>query len=146
MKTDERGNFPVFDSSHLGILERSLDVGMLRQRTIANNIANIDTPQFKSKQVVFEELLQQELSGAQPRLQAYRTNERHIPFAPLEGIPAPQVISNPNAMVQNNGNDVDLEYEMNQLAKNQIWYNGLTQMTAGYFQKLRSVIDGGGRS
>lgn len=136
----------MFESNHFRILERSLDVGMIRQRTIANNIANIDTPHFKSKQVVFEEMLQQELSGSQPRLQAYRTNERHIPFAPVGRIPAPQITSNPNALVQNNGNDVDVEYEMNQLAKNQIWYNGLTQMTAGYFQKLRSVIDGGGRS
>jgi flagellar basal-body rod protein FlgB len=135
----------VLENYHLRVLERSLDVGMLRQRTIANNIANIDTPYFKSKQVVFEELLQQELSGSKPKLQAYRTNERHIPFVPAGGIPAPQIISNPNAFVQNNGNDVDLEYEMNQMAKNQIWYNGLTQLTAGYFQKLRSVIEGGGR-
>ncbi|MFY0542793.1 flagellar basal body rod protein FlgB [Brevibacillus sp. H7] len=136
----------MLESNHLRILERSLDVGMLRQRTIANNIANIDTPQYKSKQVVFEEMLQLELAGSQPKLQAYRTNERHIPFVPLGSVPAPQVISNPNATVQINGNDVDLEYEMNQLAKNQIWYNGLTQLTAGHFNKLRSVIDGGGRS
>jgi flagellar basal-body rod protein FlgB len=120
---------------------------MLRQRTIANNVANIDTPQFKSKQVVFEDLLKQEMNGAsgQQKLQAYRTNARHIPFADSGLNVVPRIVSNPENFVQNNGNDVDLEFEMSEYAKNQIWYNGLTQLTAGHFQKLRSVIEGGGR-
>jgi flagellar basal-body rod protein FlgB len=134
-------------SNHLGILERSLDAAMLRQRTIANNVANIDTPQFKSKQVVFEDLLKHEMNGAsgQQKLQAYRTNARHIPFADSGLNVVPRIVSNPENFVQNNGNDVDLEFEMSEYAKNQIWYNGLTQLTAGHFQKLRSVIEGGGR-
>ena len=133
-------------NKNLGILERSLDAATLRQRTIANNVANIDTPQFKSKQVVFEDLLRQELTGtSRQNLEAYRTDRRHIPFVGSGGKAMPMVMSNPNNIVQNNGNDVDLEFEMNEYAKNQIWYNGLTQMTAGYFQKLRSVIEGGGK-
>lgn len=132
---------------HLQILERSMDAAMLRQRTIANNIANIDTPQFKSKHVVFEEYLQQEMNGwkGAKRLEAYRTNQRHIPFGQANGVPMPQLVSNPDNFVQNNGNDVDLESEMNEMAKNQIYYQGLTQLTAGYFQKLKSVIEGGGK-
>ncbi|CAJ1002427.1 MULTISPECIES: flagellar basal body rod protein FlgB [Bacillales] len=137
----------MLESVHLQVLERSLDTAMLRQRTIANNIANVDTPQFKSKRVVFEELLQQELAGTAglQKLEAYRTNERHIPFNRMGTLPMPQILSNVGNMMQHNGNDVDLEFEMNELAKNQIWYNGLTQLTAGYFQKLRSVLEGGGR-
>jgi len=137
----------MLESVHLQVLERSLDTAMLRQRTIANNIANVDTPQFKSKRVVFEELLQQELAGTAglQKLEAYRTNERHIPFNRTGTLPMPQILSNVGNMMQHNGNDVDLEFEMNELAKNQIWYNGLTQLTAGYFQKLRSVLEGGGR-
>jgi flagellar basal-body rod protein FlgB len=135
----------LFNTEQLRILERSLDVGTLRQRTIANNIANMDTPYFKSKQVVFEELLQQEMNRTTPTLAAYRTDPRHIPFGRQPGLPLPQIVSNPHAFIQNNGNDVDVEYEMNRLAKNQIWYNGLVQLTSGYFSKLQSVINGGGR-
>ena len=137
----------MLESYHLQILERSLDAATLRHRMIANNIANIDTPQYKSKQVVFEELLQQELgtTSGQPRLEAYRTNERHLPFSMSQGFALPQVISNTNQIMQSNDNDVDVEYEMNELAKNQIWYNGLTQLTAGSFQKLKAVIQGGGK-
>ncbi|WP_134686192.1 flagellar basal body rod protein FlgB [Brevibacillus migulae] len=133
----------MINTEQIRMLERSLDAATLRQRTIANNIANLDTPHFKSKQVVFEDLLQQELSGSAPSLQAYRTNSRHIAFGAQTEGPIARVVSNPNGIVQNNGNDVDVEYEMNQLAKNQIWYNGLTQMTNGYFTKIRSVLEGG---
>lgn len=138
--------FSVLSTNQLQLLERALDVSTLRQRTISNNIANIDTPYFKSKQVVFEELLQKEMSGEGTKLGAYTTDSRHIPFGrvPFRG-PGAQIVSNPQAFVQNNGNDVDLEYEMNQEAKNQIWYNGLVQLTSGYFSKMKSVIDGGGR-
>ncbi|USG67920.1 flagellar basal body rod protein FlgB [Brevibacillus ruminantium] len=133
-------------NNHLGILERSLDAAMLRQRTIANNMANIDTPHFKSKQVVFEDLLQQEISGSSSRnLAAYRTNARHIPFGNSGITSVPRIVSNPDGIVQNSGNDVDMEFEMNEYAKNIIWYGGLTQLTAGYFTKLRSVIEGGGK-
>ncbi len=135
----------MFSTNQLQLLERAMDVSTLRQRTISNNIANVDTPYFKSKQVVFEELLQSEMDNSGSKLEAYTTNSRHISFGRQGRIPAPQIVSNPQGFVQNNGNDVDLEYEMNQLAKNQIWYNGLVQMTNGYFSKLRSVIEGGGR-
>lgn len=135
----------MINSDSLRLLERSLDVGMLRQRVIANNIANVDTPHFKSKQVVFEELLRQELERPTSKLRAYRTDPRHLSFQMSGFILGPVITTNPNAMVQHNGNDVDMEYEMSQMAKNQIWYNGLAQLTGGYFSKLSSVINGGGR-
>lgn len=136
----------MLDSYHLQVLERSLDAATLRHRTIANNLANIDTPQFKSQQVIFESFLQDELNtrAGDGKLEAYRTNQRHLPFGNA-GVAVPQVVSNPNNFIQNSGNDVDLEAETTELAKNQIWYSGLTQLTAGHFQKLRSVIEGGGK-
>ncbi|MEK3744257.1 flagellar basal body rod protein FlgB [Brevibacillus sp. FSL K6-0770] len=137
----------MLDSYHLQVLERSMNAATLRHRTITNNLANIDTPQFKSQEVIFEGYLQEELNGkiGTGKLAAYRTNERHIPFSNAGGFAMPQVVSNPNSYVQNSGNDVDLESETTELAKNQIWYSGLTQLTAGHFQKLRSVIEGGGK-
>ncbi len=133
----------MFSTNSLGMLERSLDAATLRNRTILNNLANQDTPQFKSKQVVFEDLLREELNGSTKGLEAYRTNPKHIPFGKGNGIPLPQITSNAGFIMQNNGNNVDVEYEGNQLAKNQIWYNGLVTMTNEYFAKLHNVIEGG---
>lgn len=136
----------MFQSSHLQLLQSSLDAAALRQRVIANNIANQDTPHFKSKQVVFEELLRQQLDNNKtPRFAAHRTDPRHIPFGGRVQPVTPQIVSNPNNLIQNNGNDVDVEYEMSRMAKNTIWYNGLIDVTAGHFNKLKSVINGSGR-
>ncbi|GIO06167.1 flagellar basal body rod protein FlgB [Brevibacillus reuszeri] len=137
----------MLDSYHLQVLERSMDAASMRHRAITNNLANINTPYFKSQQVIFEEYLQDELNGVigKKNLEAYRTSERHIPFKNSGGFAMPQQVSNPTAYVQNNGNNVDMEAESAELAKNQIWYGGLTQLTAGSFQKLRSVIEGGGK-
>lgn len=134
----------MLPSSQLTMLERAMDASMLRQRVIANNIANVDTPHYKSKHVVFEELLQAEMQSSPSNFVAYRTDPRHFSFASQQSL-APRIVANTNTMVQNNGNNVDMEYEMNELAKNQIWYNGLVQITSGYFGKLRSVIEGGGK-
>ncbi|WP_139488993.1 flagellar basal body rod protein FlgB [Brevibacillus dissolubilis] len=137
----------MLNTNQLRLLERSLDVATLRQRTIANNIANADTPHFKSKQVVFEDLLQQEMNGTASKFVPYTTDSRHLQMGKGTGqsVLSPQIVSNPSTMMQNNENNVDIEYEMSQQAKNQIWYNGLVQMTNGYFTKLKSVIEGGGR-
>ncbi|MET3288487.1 flagellar basal body rod protein FlgB [Brevibacillus fluminis] len=127
----------------LGIMERSLDASSLRLRTIQNNIANVDTPQYKSKQVAFESMLQAELNGDSENLPAYRTDARHIPFSDTGSIPLPTITSNSGLIMQNNGNNVDVEYEETQLAKTQLYYRGLADMTNGYFVKMKSVIDGG---
>ena len=51
-------------SKAFNVLERSLDAATLRQKVIANNIANVDTPFFKRSVVQFEDLLQSEMDGS----------------------------------------------------------------------------------
>ena len=55
----------MFDTQ---VLERSLDVASLRQQVTANNIANINTPGYRSQQVLFEEELRESLQEARPRI------------------------------------------------------------------------------
>ncbi|AKF94550.1 flagellar basal body rod protein FlgB [Brevibacillus laterosporus] len=135
----------MIQSTQLNVLENSLDAAMLRQNVVANNISNKNTPHFKSKQVVFESLLKEALEGNSGRtLEAYRTNQRHIPFGSgLGNIPQARILTNNQTSIQNNGNNVDIDGEMSQQAKNYIWYNGLVQLTNGYFTKLKSVVEGG---
>lgn len=124
-------------------LSRALDVSSLRHRTIASNIANVDTPGYKSKEVQFDAVLQEALNRSDG-LRAYRTDERHVPFRAQRGAPVrPMIVSNPYTTVQHNGNNVDMDYEMNQLAKNQIYYHALIDRVNGHFNKLQTVISEG---
>lgn len=128
-------------------LERSLDASSLRQRTIASNIANVDTPNYKSKAISFENELAKELvkaGGSKQGLQAYRTNAQHIPFSNQAGQSMqPQVVQQTGTMMNHNGNNVDIDLEMAQMAKNQIQYQALVDKVNGHLGKLHSVISEG---
>lgn len=121
------------------LMERSLDAATLRQKVIADNIANVDTPYFKRSDVRFEELLQQEINGGS--LQGFRTDPRHFEIG-RPNKPEPQVIRDNQSMINNNLNNVDIDYEMALMAKNQLRYNTMVQQVNADIKKFRTVIGG----
>lgn len=121
-------------------LERSLDAASMRQRVIADNVANVDTPLFKRSDVRFEELLQNELNG-NSSLQGYRTDPRHF-YIGRSAAPDPQIVRDNSSAINNNLNNVDVDYEMSLLAKNQLRYNVMIQEVSGEIKKARTAIGG----
>lgn len=132
-------------TSTLQVLSSALNASTLRGRVIQSNIANIDTPGYKSKQVVFESELKKALEEGATSFIGKRTHPLHLEIGGklLASSIAPKIIENTSTIVQNNGNNVDLEYEMTSLAENTLWYNALVQQTSGYFNKLQTVIKEG---
>jgi flagellar basal-body rod protein FlgB len=126
------------------LLEKSLDASTMRQRVIANNIANVDTPYFKRSEVSFESLLQKQMGSITP-LQSYRTDTRHFNFGNSANQLSPQTIVDEGSVMNNNLNNVDIDTEMSQMAKNQLAYNAEIQQVNHEFKLLRSAITGGGR-
>ncbi|WP_284139944.1 MULTISPECIES: flagellar basal body rod protein FlgB [unclassified Virgibacillus] len=120
-------------------LEKSLDFASIKNQTISTNISNNDTPGYKAKDVVFKDVLNNAL---QDSLAAKRTHKKHIAFN--EDIHKPyQMIRKTNTMYNHNGNNVDVDKEMAELAKNQIYYNSLVDRINGKFRSLESVLKGG---
>jgi flagellar basal-body rod protein FlgB len=115
-------------------LERALNYSSLKQKVIANNIANVDTPNYKAKDVSFRTELQR-------ALQANRTDPRHFEFK--AGLTSFPIITRPNITYNHNGNSVDIDKEMSELAENQIYYSALVERLNGKFQTLKTVIRGG---
>ncbi|WP_374721887.1 flagellar basal body rod protein FlgB [Peribacillus tepidiphilus] len=118
-------------------LEKALDYSSLKQKVISQNIANADTPNYKSKDVQFNKMFQSELDS----LKANKTDKRHFDFKQTSGNPA--IIVKKNMIYNHSGNSVDLDKEMSDLATNQIYYNAVTDRLAGKFQSLQTVIRGG---
>jgi len=73
----------VFNSVTAVALESALDGLALRQRTIANNIANVNTPDFQAKRVMFEDALAASVAAGDGRTTA-RT-ERSLEPTRLDG-------------------------------------------------------------
>lgn len=125
-------------SNTIDSLEHALNYSSLKQKTISNNIANVDTPNYKAKEVINEGSFKSALDSS---MNAYRTNQRHYDFSQSSG--SKQVITQKNVQYNNNGNSVDVDKEMSTLAENQIYYNAVTDRIGSKFQSLQNVIRGG---
>jgi flagellar basal-body rod protein FlgB len=126
------------------LMERSLDASALRQKVIANNVANADTPYYKRSDVLFEELLQNEMSSSAPSIVGYRTDPRHFLIGKSSTGVAPEIKTDENSTINNNLNNVDMDYEMSLMAKNQLKYNVVVQQMNNEFKKMHTVIGGKG--
>ncbi len=130
----------IFDRD-ITLLERSLDFRARRNNVLAGNIANIETPGYKAKDLVFERALGEALRSQEPS-PLQMTNPRHLDgrtATPLSRV-QPKLIQSANPVVSVDGNSVDLEREMAKLAENQIAYQSLAQMISHKFLQLRTVI------
>ncbi len=123
-------------------MERSLDASALRQKVIANNVANVDTPYFKRSDVQFEEILQGEMSSSTQSIQGYRSDPRHFVIGKQENNVMPEIKADETTTINNNLNNVDMDYEMSLMAKNQLKYNTLIQQMNSEFKKMRTVLGG----
>jgi flagellar basal-body rod protein FlgB len=125
------------------LLESAIDASVLRNDAISQNIANVDTPNYKRKTVAFEEFLHSETGKFVGR----RTHERHIPIG-IGSTKTPTIMIREDYAdneMRLDGNNVDIDSEMTDLAKNQIRYNVLIQRLNGHFSKFRHVISEGRR-
>jgi len=131
----------MFAQPAFRLLEKGLDAAALRQRVIANNVANVDTPMFKRSDVSFEDLLNQQL-GAQAPLQGLRTDPRHIPIGPQNQFPSPVIVTDTQSVMNNNLNNVDIDYEMASMAANQLRYNVMVQEISSELKRVQTALDG----
>ncbi|MCL7746461.1 flagellar basal body rod protein FlgB [Halalkalibacter alkaliphilus] len=129
----------LFGSSTFKTLERGLAGAQVRQNAISQNIANVDTPNYKAKQVSFKHTLNDAMNHS--ALKANRTNDHHYEFSRAKNSVA--IETNRSTMYNHNGNNVDIDLEMAELAKNQIYYNALIDRLNGRFTSLQTVIRGG---
>ena len=128
--------------SSTAYLEKGLDASWKRNQVITNNIANIDTPGFKRSSVEFESIFKAALGEGSFR--AKRTRDGHM----FTGAPDAQsingkIIVDYATSIRMDGNNVNIDYESAELAKNQILYNTLIQKVSNEFQRLKLAINEG---
>lgn len=108
-----------------------LDATNLRQQTIAHNIANVNTAGYKSKQVVFESELKKYINNG--------TTSQKL----KNGIKIkPTIVESSNTSMNLDGNNVDIDLEMANMAANQIQYNTLVRQVSDRLSNYHYVIRG----
>lgn len=118
------------------LIKKGLDVSSLRQKTISSNIANINTPNYKVNKVEFEEYL----TKAKDEIFLKATHNKHFGIKSLEDI-EPKVEKRENTSLNDNGNNVDIDLEMTELAANEIYYSILIQQLNAKLSNLNYVIN-----
>jgi flagellar basal-body rod protein FlgB len=142
----------LFNNPALLALEKGLDATSLRARLIADNIANADTPNYKAQRLSFEDFLARELDADRPagELPLLRTNPLHFPGGrrpDIQGIETTNgiIYTDRSLTFRLDGNNVDIDHEMAEQAKNAIQYSTLTELASRRLAILRTVISEGSR-
>ena len=102
----------IMNSPTMDYLGRGLQAATMRHEVISNNIANVNTPNFKKSEVVFESLLAKELGlDSKGKLAMVRTNDKHLPMAPEGGATAQiHQVTTTSMRTDNNNVDIDVKW------------------------------------
>ena len=120
-------------------LGRVLDAYSLRQRTIAENVANVSTPGYSSRHVTFEDNLRK-ASKNRFKMFEVRQPPGSIPIRSAGN--SPIEIKKTQSGYFNGTNDVDMEKEMTDMAKTSMAYNMVAKLTRGKIDILKTAISG----
>lgn len=124
--------------SGLNGLKKGLDAAWLRNEVINNNIANVDTPDFKRSAVEFETLYKRALEG-EDDFKPKKTRSGHMDFGG-EADAGAHVVQDVSTTMRMDGNNVDIDKEMADLAQNVIYYNSLQVKMDSELNKLKIAI------
>ena len=126
------------------IMQRTMDVSLTRREVIANNIANVETPNFKRTDVNFEASLARALNSenAPDNLEAKMSSTNHIPFNRSVDYRSvqPRFVLDYLTQTKNNGNNVDIEQETMAATRNQMMYELMTSSISSQFSRINMVL------
>jgi len=134
----------LFQKAGIQLLNKSLKAASLRHEAISGNIANIGTPGYQRKEVGFEDKLQESMQAV--HIRGKRTDSRHIELGISRFTEVtPQIVTDESNDSDNGINNVDIDMEMADLAKNQIHFTASATLMARKFRGLKSAIQGRSR-
>jgi flagellar basal-body rod protein FlgB len=112
----------MLDNVGAGI-EQFMNLVSARQKLVASNIANADTPGYQTKDIDFESELQSQLTGSKPNV---------IDVSGLKN--------------KNDGNNVDMDREARLLAENALRFSVASQLAHSEISTIRTAIQEGGKT
>jgi flagellar basal-body rod protein FlgB len=104
-------------------IEQYMNLVSARQKLVASNIANVDTPGYQTKDIDFQSELESQLSGSKPN-----------------------VVEVAGLRTKNDGNNVDMDREARLLAENALRFSVASQLAHSEVNSIRTAIQEGGKS
>lgn len=114
--------------------QKSLDCLWKKQEAISDNLANVDTPGYKRKQVSFEETFRKRLTAA-----GETKSDKLIKDA-IEGMDYTVYTRNDSARVDEN--NVNADVENTEMTRTWLHYNYLLQSVTSDIKRFQTAIKG----
>jgi flagellar basal-body rod protein FlgB len=109
----------MLENAGVGI-ERYMNLVSARQKLVASNIANVDTPGYRAKDIDFQAELASQFAHSEPTA------------VEVSGL-----------KTKNDGNNVDMDRESRLLSENALRFAVAANLVRGQLQTLRSAIEEG---
>ena len=120
---------------YVNVLDKAADASWKRETVLANNIANVNTPGYKRKDLDFEGVLKQELGRCKHTSLDTKIDNLHMDHL------NPSVYTDlSNYSYRLDGNNVDIDVEEVEYASEQIRYQGITAGINNEFNRMKTVI------
>lgn len=126
-------NCTSFD--YINLLTKAADASWKRETVILNNIANVNTPGYKRKDLNFQGVLTEELGRCK-----HESLDSKVSDVDLSRLDPQIYVDSANYSYRMDGNNVDIDTENVELASEQIRYEGLTDCINSEFERMKAVI------
>ena len=126
-------NCTSFD--YINLLTKAADASWKRETVISNNIANVNTPGYKRKDLNFQGVLTEELGRCK-----HESLDSKVSDVDLSRLDPQIYVDSVNYSYRMDGNNVDIDTENVELASEQIRYEGLTDCINSEFERMKAVI------
>lgn len=137
----------LFNDTKIPILSKALGAYSLRHKVISANLANVTTPGYKSQSVRFEDQLLGALQGQGSAPAATDAHHAEQSLSKLHHV-SPSVVESDSIEgesvdpLASGVNDVDIDNEMTELAKNQLRFKFASKLLGETFRGIQKSIRG----
>lgn len=121
--------------NYINVLDKAADASWIRNEVISNNIANVDTPYYKRKDVEFESYLLAALEGADSA-----SLSETVAKIDLDGLKSTTYTDSTMLSYRLDGNNVDIDTENVELASNQLKYQALIGSISNEFNMIKTAM------
>jgi flagellar basal-body rod protein FlgB len=122
----------LFDRSRVPLLEKEMDAFSIENKAIASNIANIGTPSYRRVYVSFQNELSNAIADSNNDVSLSQNVEQVQPELKLD----------PNGFLASGANNVSIEQEMADLAKNQLKFKLAARLMSDTLNLIDKSING----
>ena len=133
----------LFDKD-VNLMSKVMDMQLQRQNVVSSNLANVKTPGYKARSLMFEDELQAAL-GLDAKGTLSRTAEGHMPAVFNADSFGPEWSKAFKPRIIHGEDRVNMDKEMATMAKVNLHYSALSTVLRGKFEGLKNIIAEGAK-